>query len=109
MDDPPPEIRQDKKLWKLMKRGFKQPPQMDDKDERNMANFRDEVLRAYDRHTPSKRNLTQKERVELKRLRTDQETIIKPASDKSKKTRRCYETGAVFAESRRHIIEHDHV
>ena len=107
-EDPPPEIRQDKKLWKLMKRGFKQPPQMDDKDERNMANFRGEVLRAYDRHTPSKPNLTQEERVELKRLRTDQETIIKP-SDKSTKLVAMRQELYLQKAEDIIIIEHDHV
>ena len=83
-NEPAPEVRDDKKLYKLLRRGLVQPPQMSDRQERNIANFQEEVLKAYDKHKATKSNLSQEDREEPTRLRTDPDVTIKP-SDKSKK------------------------
>ena len=74
----------DRRLWKLKKHGFKQPPRMSQDGERKMANFKDEVLAAYGKQRPPKHNMTQEERDGLRELRHDPSVVIKQ-SDKSKK------------------------
>ncbi|XP_065195638.1 uncharacterized protein LOC135827044 [Sycon ciliatum] len=53
-------------------------------EERKHANFKDEIVAAFDNHKPSKPDITREEREELTRIRHDPNTVIKP-SDKSKK------------------------
>ena len=82
---PDPGNRNDRKLWRMKKRGFKQPPKMSPDEERKLAKFKDEIVAAFDNHKPSKPNITREERKELTRIRHDPNTVITP-SDKSKKS-----------------------